>query len=124
MPKLEKSKLDIIRDTLNTFGKTYYGNADPDKKEPWNYYVFRRVRLRNTDKANVAYKRVYIVAIIKENYIPEGHEFEIIEAITEATGLKVVDEDILYDYSFKGETDLVVETAVIPFVEAFKRKCE
>lgn len=118
------SKLDKIRDVLNTFGKTYYGNADPDINEPWNYYVFRRVRLRKTDKANVAYKRVYIVAIIKENYIPEGHEFEIIEAITEATGLKVVDEDILYDYSFKGETSLVVEAAVIPFIEALKRKCE
>lgn len=117
-------KLDKIRDALQTFGKTYYGNADPDINEPWNYYVFRRVRLRKTGTANVGYNRRYVVAIVKENYIPEGHEFEIINAICEATGLKVAEEDITYSYTFKGSTSLVVEVALIPFVEAFKRKCE
>lgn len=118
------TKLDKIRNALQAFGKTYYGNADPDIKEPWNYYVFRRERLRKTGSANVGYARRYIVAIVKENYIPEGHEFEIIDAICEATGLKLADEEITYNYTFKGSTDLVVEVAIIPFVEALKRKCE
>lgn len=118
------SKLDKIRDALQPLGKTYYGNADPDINEPWNYYVFRRVRLRKTGTGNVGYARRYVVAIVKENYIPEGHEFEVIDAICEATGLKVAEEDITYSYTFKGSTSLVVEVAVIPFVEALKRKCE
>lgn len=118
------SMLDKIRDTLQEFGTTYYGNADPKEGEPWNYYVFRRVLLKKAGKSGTDFVRRYSIAIVKENYIPEGHEFEVIDAICEATGLKVAEEDITYSYTFKGSTSLVVEVALIPFVEAFKRKCE
>lgn len=113
------STLDTIRETLEAFGNTYYGNANPENNEPWNYYVFRRYALKKAGSGSDFIRR-YTVAIVKENYIPEGHEFEVINAIREKTRLKLADTDITYSYVFKGSTDLVVEIAVITFSEPLK----
>lgn len=114
------SMLDKIRDTLQEFGTTYYGNAIPKEGEPWDYYVFRRVLLKKSGKSGTDFVRRYAVAIVKENYIPEGHEFEVIKAVREATGLRLADVDTTYEYTFKGSTDLVVEIALITFAEPLK----
>lgn len=113
------SMLDKIRDTLQGFGTTYYGNADPKEGDEWNYYVFRRSILKKASNGT-DYVRRYHVAIVKENYIPEGHEFEVINAIKEKTRLRIADTDITYSYIFKGATDLVVEVALITFAEPIK----
>lgn len=113
------SMLDKIRDTLQAFGETYYGNANPKESDPWNYYVFRRSILKKAG-SGTDYVRRYTVAIVKENYIPEGHEFEVINAVREATRLRLADVDITYNYTFKGSTDLVVEVALITFAESIK----
>lgn len=114
------SKLDKIRDTLKDFGKTYYGKANPDINDVWDYYVFRRVNLRKKGSGGTDFTRCYMVAIVKEDYIPENHEFEIIKAVCKKAGLRLADNDIQYDYTFKGATDLVVEAATILFAEPLK----
>lgn len=113
--------LDKIRDTLETFGKTYYGNAAVKNGEPWDYYVFRRQALKKSGSGGTDFRRHYVVAIVKENYIPEGHEFEVIKAIRDAVPrLRLADMDITYSYTYKGATDLVVEVAMITFSEPIK----
>lgn len=114
------AKLDLIKQTLGTFGKTYYGKGNPKDSEPWNYYVFRRATLKKAGTSGNDFVRRYTVAIVHEEYIPENHEFEIIKAICEKAKLKLADVDITYDYTFKGSTDFVVEVAVITFSEALK----
>lgn len=113
------SMLDTIRDTLQGFGETYYGNAYPKEGDPWNYYVFRRSILKKAG-SGADFVRRYTVAIVKENYIPEGHEIEVINAIRAATKMRLADVDITYSYAFKGATDLVVEVALITFAEPIK----
>ena len=114
------SMLDKIRDTLQGFGKTYYGNANPKENEAWDYYVFRRSSLKKAGSSGTDFVRRYTVAIVKEDYIPEGHEFEVIKAVREATRMRLADIDITYSYTFKGATDFVVEVAMITFAETIK----
>lgn len=113
------SKLDIIREALEQFGKTYYGNADPELTEPWNYTVFRRAELSKSTNGN-GFVRRYAVAVVRENYIPEGLEFEIINSILETTNLRLADTAATYSYVYKGNTDLVVEVCLITFSEPIK----
>lgn len=114
------SMLDTIRETLETFGDTHYGRADVETTETWDYFVFRRVNLKKKGSGGTDYNRYYQVAIVRENYIPENYEFEIIKAICTATRMRLADVDVLYDYTFKGATDLIVEVALITFTEHIK----
>lgn len=114
------SILDKIREALEPFGETYYGNANPSTSDPWNYYVFRRATMRKAGAGGTDFKRYYVVAIVKEDFIPDGHEFEIIDAVRAATNMRLADVDISYEYTFKGSTDLVVEVALITFAEPLK----
>lgn len=115
------SILDKLSEALEGFGKTYYGIATPAERDPWNYYVFRRVALKKSGSGGTDFRRHYHVAIVKENYIPEGHEFEVITAIRNAIPrLRLADVDITYSYTTKGATDAVVEVALITFSEPIK----
>lgn len=114
------SMLDKIRSVLSDFGTTYYGKANPNITDEWNYYVFRRTNLKKKGAGGTDFTRCYTVAIVREDYIPENHEFEVIKTVREHTGLRLADTDIQYDYTFKGATDLVVEVAIITFAEPLK----
>lgn len=112
------SKLDQIRAVLEKFGATYYGNASPEVSETWDYTVFRRAEL---SKALNDFVRKYTVAIVRESYIPENLEFEIIKAIIDETNLRLSETSAVYNYVYKGSTDLVVEICVLTFFEPLKR---
>ena len=112
------SKLDQIRAVLEKFGATYYGNASPEVSETWDYTVFRRAEL---SKALNDFVRKYTVAIVRESYIPENLEFEIIKAIVDETNLRLSETSAFYSYVYKGSTDLVVEICVLTFFEPLKR---
>ena len=112
------SKLDQIRAVLEKFGATYYGNASPKVSETWDYTVFRRAEL---SKALNDFVRKYTVAIVRESYIPENLEFEIIKAIIDETNLRLSETSADYSYVYKGSTDLVVEICVLTFFEPLKR---
>ncbi len=114
--------LNQIRAALEEFGKpVFYGSADNSiNDKPWNFYVFSRKDITPSGKSSLDYTQHYEVAIIRENYIPEGHEWEVIKAVTEATGCRLTKQPFLYAYTRKNDTDLVIEMLVIEFSKAVK----
>lgn len=113
------SLLDAIRKELEKFGRVYYGLFPADLSVTWDHIVFRRTELRK--KNQVDFARDYTVAIVKENYIPEGYEFQIIDALETNTKLRMSPNGAEYTYLFKGNTNLVVEILTLHFVEPIKR---
>ena len=84
---------------------------------------------RKTTKASstnkVDLQTFYEVHIIHEDAVPEGYVQTVIDALQAqadpGTKLKVTSDDIEYDYSFKGSTNMVVEIATITFLHPEKR---
>ncbi len=112
--------LNKIRAALETFDlPAHYGKV-PKKADDWNYFVFNRARLKKSGTNGRDFNYYYRIGIIMENYIPEGFEIEVIKKITEATGMRLADGDILFEYVFKDNTELVCEMAVIYFTKAVK----
>lgn len=97
----------------------YYGRVPQGEEIPtWNYYVFNRSRTAKSGGVN--YKQYVQVHIICEDVVPEGKEMEIIKRLEEIPGVKLADDDIVFDYALKGNTDMVVEMATITFVKNIK----
>lgn len=109
-----------IRDTLMAEGlPVYYGRVPQNEEIPvWNYFVFNRSRTAKAGGVN--YKQYVQVHIICEDVLPEGEEIKIIKKIEEIPGVKLADDDIVYDYTLKNNTDMVVEMATITFVKTIK----
>lgn len=126
------SVLERIRRTLEGLlgGDTgmvgaYYGACSERKLDRWNYFVFNR---RTTTKRNTSrqdYQTFYEIHIVHEDYIPEGYVEAVVEALEaqdeSGTKLRATDDDIRYDYVFKGNTDVVVEMATITVFHPAKR---
>lgn len=104
----------------------WYGACRAKSLAEWNYFVFRR---GNTTKSSnkVDMQTTYKVSIIHEDYIPEGYVQNVIaklEAQSQSCAgakLKATSDPIDYNYTFKGNTDVVVEIATITFVHPEKR---
>lgn len=127
------SVLNHISDVLNNLcsgdvpmAGCWYGACQETKLENWNYFVFNRVRTA-TSSNRVDRETYYQVHIIHEDYIPEGYIDTVIKALEEpsepGTKLKKTADDITYDYTFKGNSNMVVEIATITFVHPRKRSC-
>lgn len=104
----------------------FYGIAsqnNPDTNEPltlWNYTVLDRVNIRHSENKTSA-SDYFDVHIVRENYVPEGIDFEIIEKLCALPGVKLSGEACSFDYVQKPNTDIVVEMLTIHFVRARKR---
>lgn len=98
----------------------YYGAAWKHKDElPLDYIVFNRVNIKHN--ANKTSKGVYFaVHIIRENYVPEDMEDEVINKVTEIDGVRLADTDTVFTYDKKPNTNEVVEIMTITFVRARK----
>ena len=104
----------------------WYGACKAKDLQYWNYFVFNRKRTTKASSTNrVDLQTFFEVHIIHEDAIPEGYVQTVIEALqAEAdpgTKLKVTADDINYDYTFKGSTNMVVEIATITFYHPEKR---
>ena len=121
---MSNSVLDRIEKTLTELAKgevkmegVWYGACRAEKLDFWNYFVFRRRRTTKKNKSMVDLQTFYEVYIIHEDYIPEGYVENVINALQQkdesGTKLKVTNDDITYDYTFKGSTDMVIEIATI-----------
>ena len=129
------SVLDRIRNTLETLCQdtevpmqgAWYGSCRADSLDRWNYFVFNRLKTaKKSATTQNDYQTFYRVHIIHENYIPEGYVERVIEALTakdEETGIKIrsTNDDVTYDYIFKGNTDMVIEIATITVYRPEKR---
>ena len=104
----------------------WYGACRANKLQNWNYFVFNRRKSTKASSTNkVDLQTFFEVHIIHEDAIPEGYVQTVIDALqAEAdpgTKLKVTADDINYDYTFKGSTNMVVEIATITFLHPEKR---
>lgn len=114
----------MIRDALAKIerpDRLYYGVAAklPDGA-PWRYTVFSRDADKPKDSLT-GYTHRYLVAVVREGYVPEGHDLEVIDAMLSIPGMKLDrTASTEYLYSVKPGTKDTVEEMVIHFVKAVK----
>lgn len=113
--------LNDLRDKLEQLDENvFYGAVDNRMKEAlWNYTVFNRSKLKiGTNRTG--YSDYYDVHIVREEYIPEGLDTEVIEKVLEISGMRLASEDGVYSYVKKDNTNNVVEMLTLRFVRARK----
>lgn len=114
--------LEIIENKLKELDPyVFYGMVDDTViTNEWNYIVFMRKSLSVSDSKQ-GYSDRFTVAIIRENYIPEGLDVEVIEKMKEIAGMRLANSDSNYNYTIKPNTNTVVEILTMDFVKARKR---
>lgn len=94
-----------------------YGMVDLKRMETaWNYIVFNRTGVKYSTQKTAA-SDTFDVHIIRENYIPDGLEAEVVTKLCELPGVRV-SGDAVYNYTQKPNTNIVVEMLTIHFVRA------
>ncbi len=104
----------------------WYGACRTKNLQYWNYFVFnRKITTKSSSKNGVDLQTLYEVHIIHEDAIPDGYIQTVINALQAesdpGTKLKLTSDDIDYDYTFKGSTNMVVEIATMTFLHPEKR---
>lgn len=100
----------------------YYGMVDDTEingETKWNYIVFNRTKITRSANKTGASDR-FAVHIIRENFIPEDVDTEVVNALCSIPGVRVMGEDSEFTYVQKPNTNIVVEMLTIPFVRARK----
>lgn len=117
--------LEDIQNKLEEIdSNVFYGMADKERiTHDWNYIVFMRKSLSVSDTKQ-SYSDRFTVAIIRENFIPEGLEIQVIEKMLEIKGMRLASPDCNYSYVEKPNTNVVVELLTMEFVKARKRVVE
>lgn len=113
--------LDEIKEKLKEIDENvFYGMVDNSMQETvWDYIVFNRSSMKvNANKTG--YTDVYTVHIVREEWIPEGLELEIINKMLEIPGMRMAGNDAQYTYVPKPNTNVVVEMLSIDFVKPRK----
>lgn len=100
--------------------RVYYGMVDETVKDiVWNYTVFNRTAIKHSSNRTSA-SDYFDVHIIRENYIPEGIDTEIIDKLCELPGVRLSGSDSEFNYVQKPNTNIVVEMLTIHFLRARK----
>lgn len=127
------SVLNRIRDTLTTLAAdqnvpmegVWYGACREKQLDKWNYFVFNRWKTTKDNSSRLDLQTFYQIHIIHEDYIPEGYVQTVIDALqtrdASGTKLRATTDDIEYNYTFKGNTNMVVEIATITVFHPEKR---
>ena len=98
----------------------FYGMVDKRMMETvWDYIVFNRTKINHSSNRTSSGDR-FEVHIVRENYIPDGLEERVIDALSDLPGVRVAGEDTTFYYAAKPNTNIVVEMMTIPFVRARK----
>ena len=115
--------LDKIQSKLLELDQNvFYGAADNSLRETlWNYIVFNR-KPTKISVNQTSYTYYFSVNIIRENYIPEGLDLEVIKKMKEVPGMKLAGTDMEYNYIKKPNTNTVVEMLSIDFIKTEKRQ--
>ncbi len=112
---------DIKGKLLEVDPLVFYGKADESELSgKWNYTVFMRKSL-SIGAQKREFSDRFTVAIIRENYIPEGMADTIIEKMEAIPGMRIASADCNYNYTTKPNTNTVVEILMMEFVRARKR---
>lgn len=98
----------------------FYGMVDKSMQETlWNYIVFNRTTMKPSAN-KTGFSDYFTVHIIREEWIPEGFEREVISKMLEIDGMRLAGNDAVYTYVQKPNTNIVVEMLSIDFVKAKK----
>ena len=98
----------------------YYGMVDDSVRETvWDYTVFNRVITRPAANKN-GFSDYFDVHIVRENFIPEGIDADVIEKMLSIDGMRLAGTDGTYTYVQKPNTNTVVEMLSLHFVRARK----
>lgn len=108
------------------YGLSRQHKNDNTEMKTWNMFIFRREEMSGAAKRNEPRQTYYKLYIFHEDFIPEGYVEKVINALEsnegiEDTKLKVCDTKIPYDYTYKGNTDQIVEMATITFTHPERR---
>lgn len=113
---LETIKNKLLEVDPNVF----YGMVDDSMRETvWDYIVFNR-KITKPGSERTGYSHYFSVNIIRENFIPEGLDSTVIDKMREIPGMKLAGTDMVYEYTMKPNTNVVVELLSIDFVKAVK----
>lgn len=114
--------LDDISAALRTIDQNvFYGAVDRNQiteNSEWNYIVFGRDGLLPTQ--NTGYTESFRVVVVRENYVPDGEAERVIETMRGVSGFRPSGE-VEYIYDRKGNTNTIVEMAVLTFIRPKKR---
>lgn len=106
-------------DPLVFYGLVPSADENGEKFDVWDYIVFNRVKLKN--HANkTSYSDHFEVHIVREEYIPEGIDIDVIAKLTALPGVKLADDDGTYNYMMKPNTDTVIEMLTLTFTRGRK----
>ncbi len=113
----------IVEKLSKIDNKIYYGIV-PEMKanDEWNYFVFGQRKLRKSGSSLTDLNGYWYVTIVREDYIPDDVMFEVIEKMSEISGLRLADGEFEYVYTFKGNTNIVVEILELQFTK-MKKGC-
>ena len=104
--------------------KIYYGIVPEDEGvTDWNYFVFGQRKLRKSGNSLNDLNGYWYVTIVRENYIPDDVVFNVIDKMSEISGLRLADGDYEYTYTLKGNTNIVVEILELQFTK-MKKACK
>ena len=126
LDRIERTLTELAADPEVKMEGVYYGACTESKLPKWNYFVFNRGKTtKNNNGTRTDLQTTYEVHIIHEGHVPEGYVKRVIDALQEqdepGTKLKQTNDDITYDYTFKQNTNMVVEVATITFFHPEKR---
>ena len=99
----------------------YYGMV-PDNVEidEWNYFVFGQQRMKKGGTSDHDLQGYWYVVIVRENFIPDDLVSDVINKLTEISGLRLATGDFQYEYITKGGTNIVVEMLMLTFTKMKK----
>lgn len=109
--KIKEALKEIVQDV-------YYGAGRFQGRENWDCIVFGKRRTGKSESKGGITRR-YFVAIVKEEYIPEDLEKQVIEKM-KTLGFKISDTDTAYDYVQKAG-ECTVEICTMEFGKTEKR---
>ena len=114
-----------IKEKLLELDKNIYYGIVPESEETfeWNYFVFGQSKVRKKDTNSNDLQGYWYVTIVREDFIPDDVVFDVIERLTDGTGLRLADGDFEYTYTFKGNTNIVVEILELQFTKT-KKSCK
>ena len=111
---------DIEAKLKEVDNRVYYGMVDENVKDTvWNYIVFNRTTLGFSNN-KTATSDYFDVSIIRENFVPEGIDNEVIQKLCALPGVRLASTDGNFNYVLKPNTNIVVELLTLHFVRARK----
>lgn len=114
--------LDAIDAALRCIDQeVHYGIASKhDPRKPWNYTVFSRSTTSPKDNLT-GYTDGYLVAVVRENFVPEIAIDEVVDAMRAIPGMKLdVKRSVEYVYDVKPGTSNAIEMMLVYFVRGRK----